>query len=72
MYKNAIIVILSVLLLGIIYLQRINKTKESIKDIGSFEYEGSKTQVIQAGDCQVYMTKFKNNENISYFFSCPK
>jgi len=44
----------------------------SIKDIGSFEYEGTKTQVIRSGDCHIYMTKWKDEKDVKFFFSCPR
>jgi len=40
------------------------------KVIGEFEFEGTRTQVIQAGDCQVFITKWKSSDNPSFFFSC--
>ena len=72
MVKNILIFILLIILFGIFGIMHLKKLKEpSIKEIGSFEYEGSKTQVIQAGNCEVYMTKFKNSEEVRYFFNCP-
>jgi len=40
------------------------------KEIGEFEFEGARTKVYQAGDCQIYATKWKSNENPNFFFSC--
>ena len=40
------------------------------QDLGSFEYEGTRTKVIQSGDCQIYMTKFPSQQDIRVFFSC--
>jgi hypothetical protein len=40
------------------------------KDVGEFEYEGAKTKVYVSGDCQIFVTKWKNNENPNFFFSC--
>lgn len=40
------------------------------KEIGEFEFEGARTKVYKAGDCQVYATKWKSNENPNFFFSC--
>ena len=48
------------------------KAKDVIKDIGSFEYEGMKTQVIQAGDCKVFLSKWKSENDVKVFFNCPR
>lgn len=40
------------------------------KEIGEFEFEGARTKVYRAGDCQVFATKWKSNENPNFFFSC--
>lgn len=46
------------------------KSDPKPKEIGEFEFEGAKTKVYQAGDCQIYATKWKSNENPNFFFSC--
>ena len=42
------------------------------KKIGGFEFEGTKTTIFQAGDCQIYATKWPNHEEPRFFFSCPQ
>jgi hypothetical protein len=39
-------------------------------EIGEFEFEGARTKVFKTGDCQVFVTKWKSNENPNFFFSC--
>ena len=46
------------------------KVEPKTKEIGEFEYEGAKTKVYLSGDCQIFATKWKNNENPNFFFSC--
>lgn len=41
------------------------------KKLGSFEVEGTRTEVIQAGDCQVFVSKWANQPEPRFFFSCP-
>lgn len=40
------------------------------KKLGSFEFEGTRTDVIQAGDCQIYATKWASQQDVRFFFSC--
>ena len=43
------------------------------KTVGEFEFEGTRTKIIQAGDCQIYATKWKAQPEPRFFFSCkPK
>lgn len=42
------------------------------QELGEFEFEGARTKVYQAGDCQIYVTKWKANENPQFFFSCDR
>ena len=46
------------------------KNSPEPKKLGSFEFEGAKTEVIQAGDCQVFMTKWASQPEPRFFFSC--
>jgi hypothetical protein len=46
------------------------KVEPKPKEIGEFEYEGARTKVYLSGDCQIFATKWKNNENPNFFFSC--
>ena len=48
------------------------KSDPSPKKLGSFEFEGARTEVIQAGDCQIYATKWKDQPEPRFFFSCQK
>jgi hypothetical protein len=38
--------------------------------IGSFEFEGTKTEVIKSGGCAVFMTKWPNQPEPRFFFNC--
>jgi hypothetical protein len=62
-----LVVILSLAILVVISLL---KTDPKPKEIGEFEFEGARTKVYRAGDCQVFATKWKSNENPNFFFSC--
>jgi len=46
------------------------KNNPEPKKIGSFDFEGTRTEVIQAGDCQIFMTKWPKHEEPRFFFSC--
>ena len=46
------------------------KPSEEAKKIGEFEFEGSKTTIFQAGECQIYATKWQNQPEPRFFFSC--
>lgn len=62
-----IITVISVAVIVVVsYLRNDSKPKVT----GEFEFEGAKTQAVQAGDCQVFITKWKSNDNPSFFFSC--
>lgn len=62
--------IISMVSLSIVLVALFLKSDPKPKEIGEFEFEGAKTKVYQAGDCQVYATKWKSNENPNFFFSC--
>jgi len=62
-----ITVLLSVAFISVVLML---KNDPKPKEIGEFEFEGTRTKVYQAGDCQVYATKWKTNENPNFFFSC--
>lgn len=62
-----IIVVLGVM---VIIVASALKTDPKPRDIGEFEFEGTRTKIYQSGDCQIYATKWKSNENASFFFSC--
>ena len=40
------------------------------QELGSFEFHGTTTKVIQAGDCQVFMMKPSGQGEPRFFFSC--
>jgi len=42
------------------------------KKVGEFEIEGTKTTLFQAGDCQIYVTKWQSQPEPRFFFSCPQ
>ena len=42
------------------------------KKMGEFEFEGTKTTIFQAGDCQIYATKWKDQPQPRFFFSCKQ
>jgi len=62
------------LLCGFVLATSIHKIKESnsTKNIGSFEFEDAKTQIMKSNGCQIIMTKWKNKESIQFFFDCTK
>ena len=62
-----LVVILSLAISVVISLL---KTDPKPKEIGEFEFEGARTKVYRTGDCQVFATKWKSNENPNFFFSC--
>jgi len=41
-------------------------------DIGSFDFEGTRTKVIQSGECQIFITKWKDKPEPRFFFSCTQ
>ena len=49
------------------------KNPSEPRKMGEFEFEGTKTTIFQAGDCQIYATKWKAQPEPRFFFSCkPK
>ena len=42
------------------------------RKVGEFEFEGTKTTIFQAGDCQIYATKWKDQPQPRFFFSCKQ
>ena len=52
------------------------KPASEAKKIGEFEFEGAKTAIFQAGECQIYATKWKSHSDHPseprFFFSCNK
>lgn len=62
-----IVFILSIAIFGLITGL---KNDPKPKEIGEFEFEGTRTKVYLAGDCQIFATKWKNDENPRFFFSC--
>lgn len=46
------------------------KSSPEPKKMGEFEFEGTKTTIFQAGDCQIYATKWKDQPQPRFFFSC--
>lgn len=62
--------IITIISISIIFVAMILRGDPKPKELGEFEFEGAKTKVYQAGDCQIYATKWKSNENPNFFFSC--
>lgn len=62
--------VIFVLSIAIVLVVRSLKDDPKPKELGEFEFEGARTKVYQAGDCQVFATKWKSNENPNFFFSC--
>lgn len=62
--------VITVLAIAVIIVVSMLRNDPKPREIGEFEYEGARTKVFQAGDCQVFMTKWKSNENPNFFFSC--
>ena len=62
--------IITVLALAVIVVVSSLKNDPKPREIGDFEFEGARTKVYRAGDCQVFATKWKSNENPNFFFSC--
>ncbi len=62
--------IVTVVSLAIIVVAWALKNDPKPREIGEFEFEGARTKIYRAGDCQVYATKWKSNENPNFFFSC--
>ncbi len=62
--------IITMISLSIVFVAWFLKSDPKPKELGQFEFEGARTKVYQAGDCQVYATKWKSNENPNFFFSC--
>ena len=48
------------------------KNSPEPKKVGEFEYEGTKTTIFQAGDCQIYATKWPKHDEPRFFFSCKQ
>ena len=64
--------IITLATIAIFVLVRGLKNDPSPKRLGSFEYEGTRTEVIDAGNCTIYATKFKDQAEPRFFFSCPQ
>jgi Tol biopolymer transport system component len=62
--------IITVLAIAVIVVVSSLKGNPKPREIGEFEFENTRTKVYQAGDCQVFATKWKNNENPNFFFTC--
>jgi len=62
--------IIIVLSIAILLVVKGLKNDPKPRELGDFEFEGARTKVYQAGDCQVFATKWKSNENPNFFFSC--
>jgi hypothetical protein len=62
--------IIVVLSLAIVLVVKSIKNDPKPREIGEFEFEGTRTKVYQAGECQVFATKWRTNENPNFFFSC--
>lgn len=62
-----IILIASIAIVAVVHSL---KNDPQPKKLGSFEFEGTKTELIQAGDCQIFMTKWPNQPEPRFFFSC--
>jgi hypothetical protein len=48
------------------------KNNRSPKIIGGFEFFNTKTSVVLAGGCAVFMTQFEGEPKPMFFFSCEK
>jgi len=62
--------VIFILSIAILFVAKGLKDDPKPREIGEFEFEGSRTKVYQAGNCQVFATKWKSNENPNFFFSC--
>jgi len=62
--------IIFVLSIAVLLVVKGLKNDPKPRELGDFEFEGARTKVYQAGDCQVFATKWKSNENPNFFFSC--
>jgi len=62
--------IIFVLSIAVLLVVKTLKDDPKPVEIGEFEFEGARTKVYKAGDCQVFATKWKSNENPNFFFSC--
>lgn len=62
--------IITILAVAVIIVASSLKSDPKPREIGEFEFETARTKVYQAGDCQVFVTKWKSNENPNFFFSC--
>ena len=64
-----VVALLSIAVIVVAYALRADPKP---KEIGEFEFDGTRTKVFQAGECQVYVTKLKAQEQPMFFFSCGK
>jgi hypothetical protein len=64
--------IIFVLSIAVLLVVKGLKDDPKPRELGEFEFEGARTKVYQAGDCQVFATKWKSNENPNFFFSCAQ
>lgn len=62
--------IIFVLSIAVLLVVKGLKDDPKPKELGEFEFEGARTKVYQAGECQVFATKWKTSENPNFFFSC--
>ena len=66
-FSTFIILIASIAIVVVVHSL---KNSPEPKTLGSFEFEGAKTEIVQAGDCQIFMTKWKDQPEPRFFFSC--
>ena len=64
-----IVALLSLAVIVVAYALRVDPKP---KEIGEFEFDGTRTKVFQAGECQVYVTKLKAQDQPMFFYSCVK